>query len=165
MSLDYHYYMGPYVKVWLPDRTYTSKIRTCTNTQCKEHGKYTPNSFCSTCGSSVADCTLHKTGKMNLHDFFEEELGNVDIFQAIHIEDHPEYGLVLPNQRDQGGINIEEPGTYNLPDMAGVTGAIIDEPTKIGGYFDQKDWKLLIDKLNEKKITYAPQIGLVHYIR
>lgn len=100
----------------------------------------------------MADCDIQKTDKMNLQEFFEQELGDLDIFQVITIEDHSEYLLVIPNRRDQGGMNIEEIRTYNLPDMAGK-------------YFDHKDWKLLIDKLIEKSITFVPQIGLVHYIK
>jgi len=143
------YYLGPYVKVYPPEVTYTEDILTCTKIDCKRHGNCISDSnFCDTCGSPIRMCPILRKRHVNMHDFLEEEFNDCDLFSVVHLDDR-DYQILISNNKNQGGIRIEKHGDYPLP-----------EETL---FFTHADWTRLVAKLKEIGYKFEAKIGVISY--
>lgn len=143
------YYLGPYVKVYPPEVTYTDDVMTCTKTDCKCHGHHVFDSkFCNMCGGPIEVCSVLRKGHVSMHDFLEAEFNNVDLFCVVNLEDK-NYQILISNNKEQGGVHIENSGEYSLP-----------EETQ---FFSHADWTRLVAKLKEIGYKFETKVGVISY--
>jgi hypothetical protein len=76
-----------------------------------------------------------------------DKLGDIDVFQEIHIGD---LFYLVPNRKDQGGEFIDqwEEGCYNIPPKE----------------FLHHDWINLFKALEEAKIDYDMRCGIIKWV-
>ena len=141
------YYVGPYVKVYPPKKEYTSSMKTCTNNECSDHGKFLVTSFCGKCGSPVNICPVTTIEEESMFNFLNDELEE-DLFTVICI-DGKKYQIFISNHEYQGGAHTEDYGDYPITDDTSC--------------FDKGDWAKLIAKLEEKSYKFEKNIGLIYY--
>ena len=147
MSSNYHVYVGPYVKVNVPDVIKENLVRSCPTKSCPRHGKIILTSFCPECGSKIEGVTFLMSHSVDLQGLLETYLQDLDLFQVVRLEDKVE--CYLPNRRDQGGINLhhEDGKETPIPDLN----------------FTHPDWDRLTKMLDEQKISYEKKSGIIEW--
>lgn len=150
-------YVGPYVKVFLPQVDVTNTIKTCSNTVCRCHGKVNQSTpFCGACGHEIQMIPYTRKDSFNIHQMLYERVGQDTFFvvtqEWLSSEEPEDFVILIPNRKSQGGFSIEEHefGEYLFPPL---------QPSP----FTQGDWVKLIEVLKELNLKHVNAAGIIRY--
>lgn len=158
MSMHRNFYYGPYMKIWLPSVPSTKHQRICPNGGCTNHFKYVQTPFCPLCGHMIEDETVQVLCRMSLHDFFEKEFNDIDLFIVIH-PDNEDYTIALSNQTSiQGGRHFE------YSDSSEILTFSEESIQQLKSFFNQEDWVKFEESLKKNDIRYEKKTGIIQWI-
>jgi len=153
MGVEQNFFIGPYLRVWVPQEKVEDKVKTCINKDCSNYRtKGLLANFCPECGRETMSVVFPRVVSLNLWVLLEETFSDGDMFEYLDLNPDP-YILVIPNNLEtQGGINPrEEKGIeFSYP--------------KDYSDFEREDWKKLTELLEIKKIKYEKCIGVLYYL-
>ncbi len=149
-------YLGPFLRVWMPERTAHIPVQSCTNEECKKYGEHNRHQFCGYCGKEVKRISINKPSHLILHDFLNEEFQDPDMFIDVQ-PDGKEYILVVPNRhKKQGGAFFEDsPDSEILVFSDGIE--------HFRAEFDREDWIKLVTTLLDRGIKYEQLTGVLQW--
>lgn len=149
-------YFGPYMRVWMPETESSISTQTCTNEGCEKYGKHVASKFCPQCGSLVATVLMKKWSRLNLHEFLEKELNNIDMFQVVYPDD-VDYVIAVSN------ITSKQGGTF-FEDESEVEVLIFqDNKQKFEADFEKEDWVKFEEALKAKDIKCEKLTGILQW--
>ncbi len=131
MSIDYSYYIGPYVKVPKFDIETSYTIVTCPSKKCRNHGN-TLSGYCSACGLKTESVTIEKTVKsssMSIRYEMVKALNiDVDLFGGFGcwLSEEGDFNYLFKNAYKIKGEEV--PGKYyTVGEVQRITPNIIEK--------------------------------------
>lgn len=149
-------YVGPYVKVYLPEVDSTEDIMTCPENDCSNHGKRVSSKFCDKCGAEIKLVPFIRKKSFNIYQALEDRIDEDNFFVAtqewIGSDEPDDFVLFLSNCRDQGGYDIDEHdyGEFTFPDTH-------------HDFFAHEDWAELIKVLTDLNLKFEKKTAIVRY--
>lgn len=157
MGYDRTVYVGPYVKVFLPEVDNTENIMTCPEKDCSNHGKRAgASNFCDKCGAEIKLVSFIRKKSFNIYQALKDRIDEDNFFVAtqewIGSTEKNDFVLFLSNCRDQGGYRIDEHeyGEFTLPDTH-------------YDFFAHEDWTELTKVLTDLNLRFEKKIAIVRY--
>ena len=107
MSVDYKCYVGPYIKVFNPEKDSTEEYHSCPNKKCDKHKKQLSDKFCPSCGTKITLVTFPCKSKIDF-DIYKEF--KKEPISEVMCESKPKelenYDFYISNSTKSPGINI-----------------------------------------------------------
>lgn len=157
MGYDSTVYVGPYVKVFLPQVDVTMVIKTCPNTVCRTHGTVNRSTvYCGVCGHEIKEVPITKKETFNIYQMLMDRVGQDTFFvvtqEWLSSNEPEDFVILIPNRREEGGYNIEEQefGEYILPCLQTQ-------------YFKQGKWLKVREVLDMSSLKHVDNIGIIKY--
>lgn len=138
--------IGPFLEIKVTPTNVTTKLRSCSNTNCKNHGKEMNAKFCSLCGSAqaVIDKTELKLDRVMLLNFFAYDLQE-RLSQCSHLE------------QDNQGIIVLQPNTRHL--LAVKFDSDINAATKISEKQREQDLEWFKEEYKDEIVQITAKFG------
>lgn len=144
MGTNAYFFVGAYLKVFMPTITITVTERRCSN--CEKIGYNF--SFCPDCGGKVEMKNIDQQEMADLHDFCKKHFGDGDAFaQTSQFRPSKEYIIALPNTEKDNLVTLapyDEVGFLDIP------------PNEFGG-----EYQRLMAALDKDGIKYEKCYGII----
>lgn len=103
MSVSYHTFVGPYIKVFNPLCSKEEEYKTCFNKTCKNFKKVLNSKYCPDCGQDVAtDTRMGKSSRIDF-DFYKEFPKNNMMSVVIDHDSNTDYLYFVSDVVDKEG--------------------------------------------------------------
>lgn len=95
MGVDYFVHVGPYIKVFNPEKDDFNEYNSCINMQCNNYHKKISGKFCCLCGKEITllkvPCKTRIGDKFDVYGEFNDSL--------YHAYQYSDYEIYLPNHK------------------------------------------------------------------
>ncbi len=147
-------YVGPYMKVWMPEDPKLYTCLGCANIDCNLYGEEVSSNYCVHCGQPIVEVKVGELVEaISFNELSIEIFGSSVVFR--HIKD-VEFILVAPYVTERQG------GKYF--GYSGEIFAITDHLDKNFMYdFNREDWVKLYSALIERGIEFEQKYGILNW--
>jgi len=160
MSSHLHTYIGPFLKVKLPEEnkpiTKTNKLSICVNAECKNYKKDRNAKFCSSCGclteENITTDTTHSIHVISAYELLEE-FGDLNLLWSLG-DTEDKFEWMLPNSQSIHSLRID-----NSVDEMEMK--IPDENIAILNF--NRIYANFIKFLTDKKIEFEIHFSVINY--
>ena len=145
MGMHQYFYIGSYLRVYMPKYERKSGVQYCPNCE-----KQSLSKFCGSCGSEMQNQMVQIM--LHPYELVEEHFGDGDEFSYHQLHDEKDYYIVMPNTvGDEAGATFSE---YN-------SDGEFESEIPDGGFSD--NWNKLMEILDANDIGYEERRGVVGY--